>query len=171
MTTKKLKAGSEVAAYCTKCKLDLGHRIIAMVDDTIKKVECQTCKSSHLYRRPASEREAAHAQAAERRAAREGGATRASSKSTKTSKGSKSATRSGASAQQREQELTAYWESAIAGKPASAFRSYRISEVFEAGDLLRHSKFGDGVVVSVIDKGKVEVIFQDGPRTMAHGQP
>jgi hypothetical protein len=35
---------------------------------------------------------------------------------------------------------------------------------------VRHSKFGDGFVVRVIDRGKIEILFQDGPRTMAHGQ-
>ena len=32
---KPITAGSEVDSYCTKCKLDLNHRIIAMVGDTI----------------------------------------------------------------------------------------------------------------------------------------
>ena len=33
MTTKKPKTGGEIDAYCTKCKLALTHRIIAMVGD------------------------------------------------------------------------------------------------------------------------------------------
>ena len=37
--SRRLTVASEVDAYCTKCKLDLGHRIIAMVGDVIKKVE------------------------------------------------------------------------------------------------------------------------------------
>jgi hypothetical protein len=45
---------SEVDAYCTKCRLDLSHRVIAMVGDVIKKVECLTCHSHHLYRAPRS---------------------------------------------------------------------------------------------------------------------
>ena len=65
-TTKKPKTGGEIDAYCTKCKLDLGHRIIAMVGDAVKKVECKTCNSHHLYRRPKSERDAAHARLAKR---------------------------------------------------------------------------------------------------------
>ena len=54
MTTTKLKVSGEVDSYCTKCKLDLAHRIIAMVGDQPKKVECRTCGSHHLYRRPKS---------------------------------------------------------------------------------------------------------------------
>jgi hypothetical protein len=160
-TTKKPKTGGECDAYCTKCRLDLGHRIIAMVGDTIKKVECLTCHSHHLYRRPQSERDAAHAKAAQRRAER--GA--ASGTATKASGGGRVT-----AAQQRERDQTAMWEHAIAGKPASAFKPYRINLSFDAGELVRHPKFGDGVVARVIDRGKVEVLFKDGPRTMAQGQ-
>ena len=43
MTGKKPKTGGEIDAYCAKCKLDLAHRIIAMVGEAVKKVECKTC--------------------------------------------------------------------------------------------------------------------------------
>ena len=38
---------------------------------------------------------------------------------------------------------------------------------FHEGDLLRHKKFGDGVVTRVIDAHKVEVLFRDEARTLA----
>src|SRR5262245_60609736 len=56
VTTKKARTGGEIDSYCTKCRLDLTHRIIAMVGDVVKKVECKTCGSHHLYRKPKSER-------------------------------------------------------------------------------------------------------------------
>lgn len=157
MTTKKPKTGGEIDSYCTKCRLDLGHRIIAMVGDTVKKVECRTCGSHHLYRKPQSERVAA-AKVGVRAVA---GTER------------KASGRTGervTAAERAERERTAMWEQAIAGKPSAAFKPYRISNVFGAGELVRHPKFGDGVVARVIDRGKVEVLFKDGPRTMAHGQ-
>ena len=40
---------------------------------------------------------------------------------------------------------------------------------FSEGDLLRHKKFGDGVVTRVIDDHKVEVLFRDEARTLAQG--
>ena len=67
-------------------------------------------------------------------------------------------------------EVVAAWEKAIAGQPVSAFKAYRVSLVLSEGELVRHSKFGDGVVAKVIDLGKVEILFKDGPRMMAHGQ-
>ena len=157
-TTKKPKTGGEIDAYCTKCKLDLTHRIIAMVGDAVKKVECKTCGSHHLYRRPKTERDAAHARMAKR--AEERG------KSSPTT-GTKA--ERAARAEKAERDQVSAWEHAIAGKPSSAFTAYRISLQLGQGDLIKHPKFGDGVVAKVIDQSKVEILFKDGPRTMAHG--
>ncbi len=160
MITKKPKTGGEIDSYCTKCKLDLTHRIIAMVGDDVKKVECKTCGSHHLYRRPKSEPLAPKA-AKVTATKREG------------SGGEERKTTAGArvnAAAQRERDLTHQWEHAIAGQPMGAFKAYRISLTLGPGELVRHPKFGDGVVARVIDRGKVEILFKDGPKTMAHGQ-
>jgi hypothetical protein len=165
-TTKKPKTGGEIDAYCTKCRLDLTHRIIAMVGDVVKKVECKTCNSHHLYRRPKTERDAAHARMAQRAEDRK---VAAASGSSGGSGGGTRAAREERSAR-AEREQTNAWEHAIAGQPTSAFKAYRISLSFGTGELIRHPKFGDGVVQRVIDQGKVEILFKDGPRTMAQGQ-
>ena len=160
MTAKKPKAGGEIDSWCTKCKLDLTHRIIAMVGEQVKKVECKTCGSHHLYRAPKSEK-----LAAEKR----------SKDATKPVAGTKPREdrppRSRASAEARAaRDAATMWEQAIAGQPANAFRAYSVAATFNPGELVRHPKFGDGVVAKVIDRGKVEVLFQDGTKTMAHGQ-
>jgi hypothetical protein len=46
------KAGQEIDAFCTRCKLDLLHRIVAVVDGRPIKVECRTCMTTHVYRAP-----------------------------------------------------------------------------------------------------------------------
>jgi len=157
---KKPKTGGEIDAYCTKCKLDLTHRIIAMVGDVVKKVECKTCGSHHLYRKPKSVKEAEAAAAAKAGSAarrpRADGAPRTASERH-------------AAAERAERERVSSWEKAIAGQPTSAFKPYSVKVLFGAGELVRHPKFGDGVVARVIDRAKVEILFQDGPRTMAHG--
>jgi hypothetical protein len=160
-TTKKPKTGGEIDAYCTKCRLDLTHRIIAMVGDAVKKVECKTCNSHHLYRRPKTERDAAAARMVKRAEDRKAAAVAGGG-------GSKAARE--AHAAKAERDATAAWEHAIAGQPSSAFKAYRITLTLGLGELIRHPKFGDGVVARVIDRGKVEVLFKDGSRTMAHGQ-
>ena len=155
VTTKKPQAGGEVDAYCTKCKLDLAHRVIAMVGDAVKKVECKTCGSHHMYRRPKAERDAAHARLEKKAAERKtGGGTKAERLT---------------AAQRAERDQVAAWEHAIAGQPTTAFKAYRISLTFGQGELIHHTKFGDGVVAKVIDQSKVEILFKDEPRTLAQG--
>ena len=51
---KKLAAGDNIAALCTKCKLGLDHAIVAMVEGTIAKVKCKTCGSVHKFKDPSS---------------------------------------------------------------------------------------------------------------------
>lgn len=44
------KMMDEVIHYCTKCKLDLNHRIIRVEAGVPKRVLCLTCQSDRLYR-------------------------------------------------------------------------------------------------------------------------
>ena len=153
---KPLKAGGEVDSWCTKCKLLLNHRVIAMVGTTPKRVECSTCNSHHNYRAlPPGEK-----------AVSAGGSSRVAAG--KSSSGPRS-TRGPTKAQQVVLDRERTWEKAIAGKGVHDFRSYRVSEIFEEGDLIRHSKFGDGVVTRLLEGKKVEILFKDDARTLAHG--
>ncbi len=142
-----LKAGDEVDAWCTKCRMDLLHRIIAVVAGAPKRVECQTCHSPHNYRAP------------------KGAAASATRGTTAAKKKTKSAT-GGARATKAINE----WESLIAGKSAAAFRPYSISARFEPTQLIRHKKFGDGYVLEVLADGKINVVFREGQKLLVHGR-
>lgn len=150
MTTKKARVGGEIDAYCTKCRMDLNHRIIAMVGEDVKRVECLTCHGDHNYRRPAAEREKEKERKANAREAR-----------------GEAPAKAGKSTARTERSAKALWERAIAGQPPTAFRGYSIKGSYGAGELIRHTRFGDGVIARVIDAQKVEILFEDGPRTMA----
>lgn len=154
MTTKTYHVGGEIVSYCTKCKMDLTHRIIAMVASAAVKVECRTCGSHHKYRKPMEDRGA------------QAGSSAQSSPST-SKKTSGTATSHGRATRGSDQEKL--WESMIAGQPSNAFRRYGPTETFGLNDRIHHSKFGDGYVSRVIDEHKIEVLFQDGPRTLAQG--
>ena len=53
MAKKKREVGTEVEAYCTKCKMDRLHVISTLKSDgNINKVLCNTCEGIHLYRLP-----------------------------------------------------------------------------------------------------------------------
>lgn len=151
--SKPLRAGGEVDSWCTKCKLVLNHRVIAMVGTAPKRVECSTCGSHHNYRRSAAGEKAAAA------VTRSSGASSAAPRSVRAPHVTK--------AQQALLDRERVWEKGIAGKAVSAFKKYAVSQTFAEGDLVRHAKFGDGIVMRVIDTRKIEVLFKDEPRTLA----
>lgn len=147
------KPGGEVDAWCTSCRADRLHRIIAVVNGQPKKVECLSCKGHHLFRPTQAQKDAA---AAHKRASRGDAAPVAKS------------TRAAAAApRKREEDFVATWEKAIAGQPFEAFKPYRIDRTFTKGELVRHSKFGDGVVAQILDANKCEILFRDGMKTLA----
>lgn len=46
----KIAAGSDIEAYCTKCKLVLTHTVSAMLNAKPRRVKCNTCGGEHNYR-------------------------------------------------------------------------------------------------------------------------
>jgi hypothetical protein len=46
--------GGDIDAQCTKCKMVLGHTILAMVGNKPARVRCNTCNGEHNYRGTAS---------------------------------------------------------------------------------------------------------------------
>ena len=147
---KPLGAGSEVDSYCTKCRMDLGHRIVAMVGTVPKRVECQTCGSHHNYRAPKTERE--------KREARTRTATRQSS------------TQRVSHAAKAEAERRAEWERRVLGQAATAFIRFAITKTFEPDQLVIHKKFGEGYVAEILEDDKISIMFADGAKTLAHGR-
>ncbi len=119
--------------------MDLGHRIVAMVGATPKRVLCMTCGSEHNYRAPKS--------VAEPKPVRK-----------KVAGTRKTPSKTSARAE---------WESQVrSGKP---IRAYAISSTFEEGQLVDHKKFGLGHVVSVTGPTKIVIAFENGERTLLHG--
>jgi hypothetical protein len=149
MTTGGPRPGGEIDAWCTKCRMDLLHRIIAVHEGQIARVECRTCGGHHNYRR--------------QRTAPAKAAPSTKPRSPFTGHGARAA-----AAAEVERQRVATWIRAVAGKPDPSFKPYRATETYVRGDLVRHGKFGDGYVVKVIDRQKVEAMFKDGPRTLAH---
>ena len=52
MTARILSAGDIIEARCTKCREVLNHRIVAMVEGKVVRVECNTCNGVHNYHAP-----------------------------------------------------------------------------------------------------------------------
>lgn len=156
---KALNAGGEVDSFCTKCKMVLNHRVIAMVEGIPVRVECSTCSSHHNYRPRAP---------GDKGPAKEKVIRRTSGTSSTASSGRQTGgVRAAVRAEEQRVDRERFWEKSVSGKTVDQFRPYKVTETFAEGDLVRHGKFGDGIVTRILDAKKVEVLFRDEPRTLA----
>lgn len=60
------------------------------------------------------------------------------------------------------------WEAAVGGLEGGTFTAYVPALTFKRDSLLDHPKFGRGKVLAV-DGGRIEVLFSDGVKKLAHG--
>jgi hypothetical protein len=130
--------------------MDLGHRIVAMVGGAPKRVICLTCNSEHNYREPKTISSPSVVIRNKKAAPKQSAAQRVTQKA------------------RAEQERQDTWATRALGKPVDAFTKYRMDLHLREGELVMHSKFGEGYVDAVLDGGKVSVMFRDGARTLAH---
>jgi hypothetical protein len=157
---KPLKVAGEVDSWCTKCRMLLNHRIVSMDKGRPYQVLCLTCHTQHLYRANAPGQVAAPAVGRS-----SGVGATASTRTSDRPPRSHGPTR----AEQARLDRERSWEKAVAGRSLGEFKPYNVTARFNEGDLIRHKKFGEGVVTRVIDAAKVEVLFRDEPRMLAHG--
>ncbi len=148
---KSLVAGSEIDAWCTKCRLDLGHRIVALIEGRPKRVICLTCSSEHNYRASQADAKADLVLRTQRSAT-------SGPKKPKTTK-AKTAS-----------DHIKDWESKIAGQATAAFVRYTIDRTFKPGQVLIHKTFGEGFVTEVMESEKINVLFRTGPKTLVHSK-
>jgi hypothetical protein len=148
------RIGSNVDGFCTKCKLILAHTIEAVVDTTIKRVHCNTCKSKHAYRAHAPGEAPAKAKSAGKKA----------TKSIKV--GGTAGKKRGVPGLVRASD----YSTLLKGRGMASARQYSFRDRFRTGEVLTHNLFGLGVVTA--DKGadKIEVLFELGPKTLIHGK-
>lgn len=159
--SKTLSAGGDVDSWCTKCKRDALHNIVAMDADGILpvQVECRSCGGVHKYRPPKEDLKPG---------------TKKVKAKTKAAAAKKAPARRTTKKEREEmaalQALRDQWTE-LAEDHAGATKKYIISETFEEGQAIQHKKFGLGFVTEVPAPNRVEILFEDGPRTLvaAHG--
>lgn len=153
---KPLAAGSEIDAWCTRCRMDLGHRIVALVHGAPKRVVCLTCGGDHAYHAPRNPQKSA------------GVFVRRRGESAPSEKRAQPAGVRAAQRARVEQERYDGWAKRTLGRTLDAFTRYSMESKFAPGELVLHPKFGEGYVDTVREDGKVSIMFRDGPRTLAH---
>lgn len=144
-----LRAGQEIDAWCTKCKLDLTHRIVAVADGKPARVECRTCYSTHNYRAPKS------------------GAVAAVQRPTRAATAPSSAS---PAAPRAPRKSAAEEHVAVVPPPGAKVHSYRMTERFAKDQWIVHKVFGNGIVTAEIGDDKIEVRFDSGAKTLVHNR-
>jgi len=158
--SKALTTGGECDAWCTKCKRDTLHNIVAMdaTGKTPAQVECRSCKGAHKYRPPKESPAAVAAPAAKKAAAKKTGTKKAG-----TSKVAAAATPAA---------LYKRWEELVGKRAGTTAQRYKVTAGYGADDVIEHTTFGLGFVTEELGWNRIKVLFQDAERTLLarHGQ-
>jgi hypothetical protein len=134
----QLTVGKDVLSYCTKCKLNLGHTIVAMKDAKhIAKVKCNTCGTLQAYKDPSN-----------------------------SSKQNKTRTKKTSSVPSKVISVSDLWMEKMSNTKKKS-TPYTMDGKFKQGDVIDHVKFGPGIVEKVVDD-KIEVIFRHEIKTLVH---
>lgn len=140
-----MPVGQEIICSCSSCKLELRHVIVAHKSGNsgpISKVRCNTCKKIHAYRATPTEKAVAAARVKK------------------------------ASAAPREKPqvipVEVEWRETLSKVQGKASLNYAPTGEFKAGDVIDHPTFGCGVVKTLKDGNKLEVIFQRDIKTLVH---
>jgi hypothetical protein len=140
----KLSVGSDVDAWCGKCKELREHRIVAMVGDEPKQVVCNTCGSRHTFRSEPARRGSAATAAAD------GGSTTSSARAP-------SSSRTTTNDAKRDERAKLQRELAEAENP----REFDPRGRYKAGEIIVHAEHGRGKIENVL-RGSLLVRFSDG---------
>lgn len=141
--------GEDVEAWCTRCRMNLNHRVIAVVGNTIQRVQCLTCGGDHKYYPPKHSRSAT----AEKRVVK-GVETARSQNSRKL-------------VQKAGGKALGEWTTIMKEMPETTIpRPYLASESYESGEFIMHSVFGAGRVLDVLGSERIQVIFKEGRKVL-----
>ncbi len=152
MSVVSLGPGDDVDAWCTRCRMNLNHRIIAMVGNSIQTVLCLTCESTHRYHPPRKEKPGAYADEHEdveiRSSWRPKIIDRAAVKTANE------------------------WATFMKATPeGTQFKQYSPSGSYTVDDYIEHPTFGQGKVIEIVGQVKILVIFQAGRKILVCNRP
>jgi hypothetical protein len=133
----KIVVGSDVEAYCTKCKMVLAHTVVALQGTKPRRVKCNTCGGDHNYRptKPVAKTAAA-----------------------------KKAPAKGKSTTPR--KVRQSWDEIMQDASGKPHKTYSMSGSFGEGDWIEHNTFGLGCVQTFTAPNKITVRFADSTRTL-----
>ena len=134
------QVAKDVVSYCSSCKRDVLHTIVAMKEDRIVRVLCLSCKKQHAFRHSPNDR---------------------NSPIRKPSAGKK---------EQKRFEATAEdWRTEMYKVKDAPGKVYALDGLFEEGDKVIHRTFGPGIVKELISSDKMQVLFEGGMKVLVRG--
>lgn len=148
MVLGKVGPGDDVEAWCTKCRMNLNHRIIAMLGSIIQRVQCLTCNGEHKYYPPKEQKV---------KAPKKSGRVSAADKAKRASSAAKP------SPDRARGEWTTFMKDMPEGENP---RPYKTTEAFKIGAYIAHPVFGTGRVLDIVAAEKMEVIFEEGRKIL-----
>jgi hypothetical protein len=167
-----MKVGEDIDAWCTKCRTDTLHVVVALKPGTTepKRVECKECHGQHNYHAPkiAAPKQPTAAPMVHNRtaAARAPAKPPAPKAAPKPAKPAKPSTTSPTGTTPRD------WVrrmDELSMKRDLVIRPYSMRETFAAGEPVSHPKFGKGVVLEVLETNKCAILFEEGRKVLAMG--
>lgn len=167
-----MKVGEDIDAWCTKCRTDTLHVVVALKPGTSepKRCECKECHGQHNYHAPkiAAPKQPAAAPTVHNRTAAARTPPKpapppkpAAAKPAKPVKPASAPAPTGAREWQRRMDDLAIRN--VAARP------YSMRETFATGEPVTHPKFGMGVVLEVLEANKCAILFEEGRKVLAMG--
>ena len=143
--THAVAVGRDIDSWCTRCKLMLAHTVEAMIGGKITRVHCNTCGSQHAYRpHPPGD---------------------LSRESRCRPPGSRDAPR----VPRRRRARADKYVTLLSGRDTGSARARTRRRIgFAPNDLILHPSFGLGVVMTLKDRTKIDVMFREGVKTLLH---
>jgi hypothetical protein len=133
------KTGGDTLSFCTKCRMELAHVIVSMLDGKPSKVQCKTCKGVHKYK------------------------TSGNAVPVRRTPGTRT------TVPKQVIRVAEVWEQKISAKSKADVADYKTSRKFAVGEVVQHPNFGLGIVEEVRTPTKMAVLFREGEKILVHG--
>jgi hypothetical protein len=135
------QVAKDVVSYCSSCKRDVLHTIVAMKEDRIVRVLCLSCKKQHAFRHSPDSRILTPARTPS----------------------------AGRTPQKRIQAAIEDWRSEMYKVKDAPGKKYSLDGLFEEGEKVIHSTFGPGIVKELVSSDKMQVLFEGGMKLLVRG--
>ncbi len=153
--TKPHEVGGDIESYCTKCRTDTAHVIVALLEEKAKRVVCNICNGEHNYRVPKAQRAAIKAAKKKKAAAKRKTTTRRRRVVPKTP-----AEQAAADASSVEE-----WTAKLREITEAEIVDYKLDGIYHQKDLIQHPTFGLGFIEEV-QRHRAHVVFLESKKLL-----